>query len=82
VNDLLPATLYRVRVVAENELGAGEPSETLSVRTDGEPPQGEPTNIKVTAMAADTIDAVWDAPPRALWHGDILGYYVGIREHV
>ncbi|KAJ1530753.1 hypothetical protein ONE63_005607 [Megalurothrips usitatus] len=81
VDDLSPATVYRLRVVAENELGAGEPSDAVTVRTDSEAPAGEPQGLAVTAVSSDTLSVTWSAPPRALWHGEILGYYVGYREH-
>lgn len=81
VADLSPATVYRFRVVAENELGAGEPSEAVTVRTDSEAPAGEPKGLTVTATASDALAVSWSAPPVQTWHGDILGYYVGYREH-
>ncbi|XP_052129243.1 cell adhesion molecule Dscam2-like isoform X3 [Frankliniella occidentalis] len=81
VMDLSPATVYRLRVVAENELGAGEPSDAVTVRTDSEAPAGEPQGLAVTAVASDSLSVSWGAPPRQLWHGEILGYYVGYREH-
>lgn len=70
-----------MRVVAENELGAGEPSDAVTVRTDSEAPAGEPQGLAVTAASSDSLSASWAAPPRHLWHGEILGYYVGYREH-
>lgn len=81
VGELLPATEYRLRVVAENELGAGEPSDAVTVRTDSEAPAGEPQGLTVTPAASDTLSVSWTAPPKQLWHGEILGYYVGYREH-
>ncbi|XP_066995296.2 cell adhesion molecule Dscam2 [Anabrus simplex] len=82
VTGLQPATLYRLRVLAENELGAGEPSEPVLLRTEGEAPAGEPQDLAVTAIASDQLRVTWSAPPQHLWNGDILGYYVGYREHV
>lgn len=81
LRDLSPATEYAVRVVAENELGAGEPSEPIVVQTEGEAPAGEPQNLVVTATASDQLRVTWTAPLHHLWNGDILGYYVGYREH-
>ncbi|KAK3930875.1 Down syndrome cell adhesion molecule-like protein Dscam2 [Frankliniella fusca] len=81
VADLAPATVYRLRVVAENELGAGEPSDAVTVRTDSEAPAGEPQGLAVTPVASDALSVSWAPPPRHLWHGEILGYYVGYREH-
>lgn len=81
IRDLVPATKYAVRVTAENELGAGEPSEPILVRTEGEAPAGEPQNVEVFATASEELRITWTAPPHNLWNGDILGYYVGYREH-
>lgn len=80
LRDLSPATEYAVRVLAENELGAGEPSEPLLVTTEGEAPAGEPQNLVVTAVASDELKISWSAPHHHLWNGEILGYYVGYRE--
>ncbi|XP_054281239.1 cell adhesion molecule Dscam2-like [Macrosteles quadrilineatus] len=81
IRDLTPATEYAIRVLAENELGAGEPSEPIVVQTEGEAPAGEPQNVVVTATASDTLRVAWTAPLHHLWNGEILGYYVGYREH-
>lgn len=81
LRDLLPATKYVARVIAENELGAGEPSEPIVVVTEGEVPAGEPQNVAVTAIASHQLRVNWMAPLHHLWNGDILGYYVGYREH-
>lgn len=81
IRDLIPASVYSLRVIAENELGAGEPSESIMVRTEGEVPTGEPQNLVVTATGSDELRATWSAPLRHLWNGEILGYYVGYREH-
>lgn len=81
VTGLLPATMYRLRVLAENELGEGEPSEPVMLRTEGETPTGEPQGVAVTATASDSLRVTWTAPLQHLWNGEILGYYVGYREH-
>ncbi|XP_021925400.1 Down syndrome cell adhesion molecule-like protein Dscam2 isoform X4 [Zootermopsis nevadensis] len=81
VTGLLPATMYRFRVLAENELGEGEPSEPVMLRTEGETPTGEPQAVAVTATASDSLRVTWTAPLQHLWNGEILGYYVGYREH-
>jgi hypothetical protein len=81
VTGLLPATMYQLRVLAENELGEGEPSEPVMLRTEGETPTGEPQGVAVTATASDSLRVTWTAPLQHLWNGEILGYYVGYREH-
>lgn len=81
VTGLLPATMYRLQVLAKNELGEGEPSEPVVLRTEGETPTGEPQAVTVTATASDSLRVTWTAPLQHLWNGEILGYYVGYREH-
>ncbi|XP_059489075.1 cell adhesion molecule Dscam2-like isoform X3 [Neocloeon triangulifer] len=77
---LMPATTYRVRVLAENEQGPGEPSEPLLVRTDSEPPAAAPQNVVADSTSSTEVRVTWLPPPKALWHGDLLGFYVGYRE--
>ena len=80
VAGLAPATLYRVRVLAENEQGPGEPSDALLVRTESEPPGGAPQHLAAEAVSSSELRATWLPPPQPLWHGQLLGYYVGYRE--
>lgn len=81
VTGLLPATMYQLRVLAENELGEGEPSEAVMLCTEGETPTGEPQNVAVSATSSSSLRVAWNAPLQHLWNGEILGYYVGYREH-
>ncbi|RZF37300.1 hypothetical protein LSTR_LSTR005632 [Laodelphax striatellus] len=81
VGDLQPAMVYTMRVVAENELGAGEPSEPVLLRTEAEAPAGQPLNVVATALTSDQLKVTWTAPLKHLCNGDILGYYVGYRLH-
>ncbi|XP_063218560.1 cell adhesion molecule Dscam2-like [Bacillus rossius redtenbacheri] len=81
VTGLQPASDYRFRVVAENELGSGEPGEAILVRTGQEPPAGHPQEVAVAAVASDELEVSWRPPPEHLWNGEILGYYIGHREH-
>ncbi|XP_047103802.1 Down syndrome cell adhesion molecule-like protein Dscam2 [Schistocerca piceifrons] len=81
VSGLLPATLYQFRVVAENDLGLGEHSEPVLLQTDGEAPAGEPQGLSVTAVASDQLRVAWSPPLQHMWNGNILGYYIGYREH-
>lgn len=77
---LTPATTFRVRVLAENEQGPGEPSDPLLVRTDSEPPAAAPQNVVADSTSSTEVRVTWLPPPKALWHGDLLGFYVGYRE--
>lgn len=81
IRDLLPASVYLIRVLAENELGAGEPSDHILFRTEGEAPTGEPQSLKIVSLASNQLKVTWEAPLRELWNGEILGYYIGYRDH-
>ncbi|XP_076173900.1 Down syndrome cell adhesion molecule 1 isoform X38 [Ptiloglossa arizonensis] len=79
VFNLRPATTYHLRIVAENEIGASEPSDTVTIITAEEAPTGPPTSVRVDALDQHTLKVTWKPPPREDWNGEILGYYVGYR---
>ncbi|XP_077559684.1 cell adhesion molecule Dscam1-like isoform X2 [Haemaphysalis longicornis] len=81
VQDLHPLTEYNFRVLAENAIGVGPPSEALTVITDGEVPATPPQSVKVTAVSSRKVEVSWKPPPVHLQYGDIQGYYVGYRAH-
>ena len=79
VYNLKPATTYHLRIVAENEIGGSEPSDTVTILTSEEAPGGPPLNVRVEIVDQHTLKVVWQSPERAHWNGDILGYYVGYK---
>ncbi|XP_043249346.1 Down syndrome cell adhesion molecule-like protein Dscam2 [Colletes gigas] len=79
VFNLRPATTYHLRIVAENEIGASDPSDTVTIITAEEAPGGPPTSVRVDALDQHTLKVTWKPPPREDWNGEILGYYVGYR---
>ncbi|KAH8024679.1 hypothetical protein HPB51_000510 [Rhipicephalus microplus] len=81
VQDLHPLTEYNFRVLAENVIGIGPPSEALTVITDGEVPATPPQSVKVTAVSSRKVEVSWKPPPVHLQYGEIQGYYVGYRVH-
>ncbi|XP_026825577.1 Down syndrome cell adhesion molecule-like protein Dscam2 isoform X21 [Ooceraea biroi] len=80
VFNLRPATTYHLRIVAENEIGTSDPSDTVTIITAEEAPSGPPTSVKVDALDQHTLKVTWKPPPREDWNGEILGYYVGYRQ--
>ncbi|XP_020284785.1 Down syndrome cell adhesion molecule-like protein Dscam2 isoform X14 [Pseudomyrmex gracilis] len=80
VYNLRPATTYHLRIVAENEIGMSDPSDTVTIITAEEVPSGPPTSVKVDALDQHTLKVTWKPPPREDWNGEILGYYVGYRQ--
>lgn len=76
---LKPATTYHIRIVAENELGQSDPSDTVTIITAEEAPSGKSTSIRVDGSDQHSLKVFWKPPPRADWNGEILGYYVGYK---
>nr|XP_033326647.1 Down syndrome cell adhesion molecule-like protein Dscam2 isoform X16 [Megalopta genalis] len=79
VFNLRPATTYHLRIVAENEIGASRPSDTVTIITAEEAPSGPPNNVRVDAVDQHTLKVTWKPPSREDWNGEILGYYVGYK---
>ncbi|XP_066145678.1 cell adhesion molecule Dscam1 isoform X25 [Euwallacea fornicatus] len=76
---LRPATTYHIRIVAENDIGSSDPSDTVTIITAEEVPGGPPTEIRVEAEDQHTLVVYWKPPVRDHWNGDIQGYYVGYK---
>lgn len=55
VFNLRPATTYHLRIVAENEIGASDPSDTVTIITAEEAPSGPPTSIRVDDLDQHTL---------------------------
>ncbi|XP_028982374.1 Down syndrome cell adhesion molecule-like protein Dscam2 [Diachasma alloeum] len=79
VFNLRPATTYHLRIIAENEIGTSDPSDTVTIITAEEAPSGPPSAVRVEALDQHTLKVTWKPPPREDWNGEILGYYVGYR---
>ncbi|CAH2991221.1 unnamed protein product [Chilo suppressalis] len=79
VFSLRPATAYHIRIVAENELGTSEPSETVTIITAEEAPTGPPQDVKVDAIDKHALRVTWKPPPPHDWNGELQGYYVGYK---
>ncbi|XP_049833934.1 Down syndrome cell adhesion molecule-like protein Dscam2 isoform X21 [Schistocerca gregaria] len=79
VFNLKPATTYHLRIVAENDIGTSDPSDTVTIITAEEVPSGPPMNVKVEAEGQHTLKILWKPPERDQWNGEILGYYVGYK---
>ncbi|KAK8752913.1 hypothetical protein OTU49_008227, partial [Cherax quadricarinatus] len=79
VLDLRPATTYHLRIVARNEIGDSDPSDTVTIITAEEAPSGPPRDLKVEAVDQSSLRVTWKPPLREEWNGDIQGYQVGYR---
>lgn len=80
VKGLSPGLSYEMSVIAENEVGRSEPSETVQLYTGEEEPTGFPLDLAVEALGPTTVRITWRAPPKESWNGLIKGYYVGYRK--
>lgn len=60
VFNLRPATTYHLRIVAENEIGTSDPSDTVTIITAEEAPSGPPTSVKVNALDQHTLKVTMD----------------------
>ncbi|XP_035702855.1 Down syndrome cell adhesion molecule-like protein Dscam2 isoform X2 [Folsomia candida] len=80
VANLKPARKYSLLIIAENQVGQSEHSALLEIKTDGEPPEGAPKNVRVSAVSVSDIQVTWSHPDRETWHSELLlGYYVGYK---
>ncbi|KAK6322888.1 hypothetical protein J4Q44_G00076800, partial [Coregonus suidteri] len=73
VSNLKPEETYSFRVVAYNDNGPGESSETIKLTTQPElKVPGPVENLQVESISPTSIQASWDAPAYA--NGPLLGY--------
>ncbi|CAN8026776.1 unnamed protein product, partial [Ixodes persulcatus] len=79
VRGLQPVTKYALRIVAENALGPGTPSNESLVTTKEEAPTGTPSTLTVHTTGSQSLKVSWKAPSKEHQHGTILGYRVGYR---
>ncbi|KAB7494490.1 Down syndrome cell adhesion molecule-like protein Dscam2, partial [Armadillidium nasatum] len=79
VLDLRPATTYHLRIIARNDIGDSDPSDTVTIITAEEAPSGPPRDLKVEAADKTSLKVTWKPPLKEHWNGDIQGYQVGYR---
>lgn len=79
LRELQPGTSYIVRVLAENTVGRGSPSESQKFQTKEEEPSGAPTDVVAESRGPTLLRIKWKAPPKEQWNGHLLGYYIGYR---
>ncbi|GFU32265.1 down syndrome cell adhesion molecule, partial [Nephila pilipes] len=79
IKDLHPGTNYGLAIVAENTVGRGEPSDTVSFTTGEEEPSGSPMDVNVDVKGAASLLVTWKPPPKSEWNGKLKGYYVGYK---
>ena len=79
LDNLSAGAAYEVTVTAFNEVGRGEASTALKMRTGQEEPSGVPLDMIVEGKGPTTLRVAWRAPPTEKWNGKLLGFYIGYR---
>lgn len=77
VTGLVPFTLYKLRLVANNVVGASQPSEpSKEFQTIQAPPSHPPKNVTVRAMSATELRVRWIPLQQVEWYGNPRGYNI------
>ncbi|GIY23937.1 titin [Caerostris extrusa] len=79
VPKLLPNSFYSLYVMAENEVGMGPPSETVTATTREEEPDWAPVDVTVLDKHATSAKLRWKCPQKNDWNAPLKGYYVGYK---
>ncbi|KFM56583.1 Down syndrome cell adhesion molecule-like protein 1, partial [Stegodyphus mimosarum] len=79
MKELHPGTSYVLKVVAENAVGRGEPSDAAFFKTGEEEPSSPPADIIAEPKGSSTIRVSWKPPPKDSWNGELKGYYIGYK---
>lgn len=81
VTGLIPFMLYKLRIIANNVVGASSPSEpTKEFQTIQAPPAHPPYNVTVRAMSATELRVRWIPLQQVEWFGNPRGYNISYRE--
>ena len=59
LSGLQPNTVYTIRIEASNRVGIGEPSDTQTIKTLGEPPEGAPQEVTVKSLTSVSLKVLW-----------------------
>ncbi|XP_053987372.1 protein sidekick isoform X4 [Hylaeus volcanicus] len=81
VGGLTPFMQYKLRLIANNVVGASQPSEpTKEFQTIQAPPSHPPRNVTVRAMSATELRVRWIPLQQIEWYGNPRGYNVTYKE--
>ncbi|XP_020295533.1 protein sidekick isoform X2 [Pseudomyrmex gracilis] len=81
VDGLIPFMQYKLRLIANNVVGASQPSEpTKEFQTIQAPPSHPPKNVTVRAMSATELRVRWIPLQQIEWYGNPRGYNVTYTE--
>ncbi|KAF2903932.1 hypothetical protein ILUMI_02247 [Ignelater luminosus] len=77
VRNLVPFTVYKLRLIANNVVGASEPSEpSKEFQTIQAAPSHPPKNVTVRAMSATELRVRWIPLQQIEWFGNPRGYNI------
>eukprot|EP00095_Tigriopus_kingsejongensis_P001843 maker-scaffold10_size831480-snap-gene-7.23 protein:Tk01843 transcript:maker-scaffold10_size831480-snap-gene-7.23-mRNA-1 annotation:"GI19521" len=78
--NLKPYVDYKVRIMAENALGVGKPSQEIKFRTSGSAPSGQVRDVRVKSTQPTSISIQWEDPQTDSWNGPLSAYKIGWKE--
>uniref|UniRef100_A0A0K2T3X4 Protein sidekicklike [Megachile rotundata] n=1 Tax=Lepeophtheirus salmonis TaxID=72036 RepID=A0A0K2T3X4_LEPSM len=80
VKNLIPYMEYSLRLIANNVVGASEPSEpTRQFQTIQAPPKHAPQNVTIRSMSATELRVRWIPLSQGEWYGIPRGYNISYR---
>ncbi|XP_049545028.1 neogenin isoform X2 [Anopheles darlingi] len=81
INELRPYTHYTMYVVPFNQVGMGDPSHELGVKTYSSTPSEPPANVTLETTSSTSITIRWEPPPIEERNGQITGYKIKYRKN-
>lgn len=81
VTGLLPATVYRINILAVNSIDQSPFTEAVIAKTQEEEPSESPKDLRIESIGPGELSLVWTAPNRDSWNGELLGYIISWNEH-
>lgn len=79
ITNLMPALTYEASVIAENQVGRSEASDSVVITTGEDEPTAAPSDVSVEARGPSTVRVAWKVPPSETWNGKLQGFYIGFR---
>lgn len=80
IGGLLPATAYKIRMLAVNSIDQSSFTEDIVVKTQEEEPSEAPRDVRIDTVGAGELFLSWQVPSRESWNGELLGYIVSWNE--
>ncbi|XP_065086448.1 neogenin isoform X1 [Ochlerotatus camptorhynchus] len=81
ITELRPYTEYTLYVVPWNQMGMGDPSHEIVIKTHSSVPSEAPSNVTLEASSSTSITIRWQPPPVEDRNGQITGYKIRYRKN-